>query len=118
MYLFQALTPQEPLLQKMGLVTYSDWWIPTFFVKWSVQAYNVQVCVCVCARACVCACMRVCVRACVCACVRACVCVCVWQSHVRLLTSSICYCIRLVGERLICLEQQALQDQARAGEGG
>ena len=42
---FQSMTPMEPFLQKHSLVAYSDWWIPTFLVKWVVQAYNIQVCI-------------------------------------------------------------------------
>ena len=52
-YLLHTLTPQEPLIQKYTLLAYSDWWIPTFIVKWMVQGYDVQVCVCVCVCVCV-----------------------------------------------------------------
>jgi len=38
-----TLTPEEPLLQKYLVLAYSDWWIPTFIVKWMVQGYDVQV---------------------------------------------------------------------------
>ncbi len=42
--LLHTVTPLEPFLQKYSVVAYSDWWIPTFLVKWLVQAYDVQVC--------------------------------------------------------------------------
>ncbi|XP_064395396.1 cholesterol 7-desaturase nvd-like [Halichondria panicea] len=40
--LLHTVTPLEPFLQKYSVVAYSDWWIPTFLVKWLVQAYDVQ----------------------------------------------------------------------------
>ena len=39
----QTLTPQEPLLQKYTLLTYADWWIPTFITKFMVSGFDVQV---------------------------------------------------------------------------
>lgn len=42
--LLHSVTPLEPFLQKFTLMAYSDWWIPTFIVKWIVQGYDVQVC--------------------------------------------------------------------------
>ncbi len=42
--LLHTLTPMEPFLQKYSLVAYSNWWIPTFIVKWMVQGYDIQVC--------------------------------------------------------------------------
>ena len=39
----QTLTPQEPLLQKYTLMTFADWWIPTFITDLMVRGFDVQV---------------------------------------------------------------------------